>query len=223
MAAGLSTSDPSGLQVHRLLDWSVAEGPGVRSVVWVQGCSIRCPGCFNPGTWAAAGGRWVSVDAVVSALTAREDIEGVTFLGGEPFDQAGALAAVATQIRRRGLSVMTFSGYRYETLLRSRRREWADLLEHTDLLVDGPFDGTRLDQGRPWVGSTNQCFHFLTDRYLHLAGKLEDISDRIELRVRRDGTVEVNGLASADQLDALLTGLGRRRPHMPARGSATDS
>ena len=198
------------LSVHRLLPYTVAEGPGARAALWVQGCSIRCPGCFNPGTWSAAGGRRLTIDETVSALMADPRIEGVTFLGGEPFDQAPALAAVAGAIRSRGLSVMTFSGHDYETLRREACPGWAELLAATDLLVDGPFVAALTDHSRPWVGSSNQRFRFLTDRYRHLEASLEALPDRLEVRLHRDGRVEVNGMADAATLEGLLADLGRR-------------
>ncbi len=198
------------LSVHRLLPYTLAEGPGARAALWVQGCSIRCPGCFNPGTWSAAGGRLLTVEEAVSALTADARIEGVTFLGGEPFDQAPALAAVARAVRARDLSVMTFSGHDYDTLRREARLGWAELLAATDILVDGPYVAALTDHSRPWVGSSNQRFRFLTDRYRQLEASLDALPDRLEVRLHRDGRVEVNGMADAARLEALLADLGRR-------------
>jgi anaerobic ribonucleoside-triphosphate reductase activating protein len=108
---------------------------------------------------------------------------------------------------------MTFTGYLLDDL-----RTWSDeredidaLLAATDLLVDGPFQSSAIDRDRPWVGSTNQTFHALTDRYRVLVNELDRDSDRLEIRVDRDGTISVNGWADDDTLDALLHGLGRRR------------
>lgn len=189
-----------------------AEGPGVRAAVWVQGCSIRCPGCFNAGTWGSNGGVVVSVNDLVEELFVDPDIEGVTFLGGEPFEQAAGLAVLARVARSRGLSVMTFTGNEYAALRVASRPDVAALLDATDLLVDGPYRAEAPDNVRPWVGSTNQQFRFLTDRYSNLADKLPLIPDRLEVKVARDGRVELNGMASMEQLERLLAGLGRVLP-----------
>ena len=199
------------VRVARFLATTRAEGPGVRTAVWVQGCSIRCPGCFNPHMWSFRGGERVAPEE----LTARildAGTEGLTLLGGEPFDQAGALAEVARGVRRAGRSVMTFTGYTYEELLRAveaGREDVAALLDETDLLVAGPFLQDRIDLSRPWVGSTNQEFILLSDRFPHLLDDVARTPDRLEVTVDVSGRVAVNGWADPDVLDELLSGMAR--------------
>jgi anaerobic ribonucleoside-triphosphate reductase activating protein len=195
------------IRLHRLVPVSAAEGPGRRAALWVQGCSIRCVGCFNPHTWNADGGELVSVDELATVIERTSGIEGVTFLGGEPFDQARPLAELGARCRDSGLSVMTFSGHTLERLQGDDIPGARELLAVTDLLVDGPFDAARPDRLRPWVGSTNQRFVFLTDRYRHLEQQLHAIPDRLEVRLHRDGTIWVNGMASASTLQALRADL----------------
>ncbi|MFE6919673.1 4Fe-4S single cluster domain-containing protein [Nocardia sp. NPDC057663] len=199
---------------------TAAEGPGIRTAIWVQGCAIRCAGCFNPHMWAPAGGdavpvaEWIEqlIDDAVTAQT-----EGITLLGGEPFDQAAPLARCAAAVRARGLSVMTFTGYTYADLRTwaRHRRDIADLLAHTDLLADGPFRADLLDHRRPWVGSTNQGLRALTSRYADL--DYAATPDRIEVRVGVDGMIEVNGWGDLESLDALLADLGTRSDGPRAR------
>jgi anaerobic ribonucleoside-triphosphate reductase activating protein len=195
------------LRVHRVLDRTVAEGPGVRACVWVQGCSIRCPGCFNTHMWEAASGHEVEPVQLGRRLGAIPGIEGVTLLGGEPFDQAVAVAQLAWAVRDAGRSMMVFTGHRLEDLRTSREAGVAALLAATDLLVDGPYFAAMPDRRRPWVGSTNQRFHFLTDRYRGL--ELEAIPDRLEVRLGRDGTVWLNGQAPNHTLAQLRRALAR--------------
>ena len=144
---------------------------------------------------------------------AQHQAEGITLLGGEPFEQAAALASVAVKIRSAGLTVMTFTGYLLDDLQAwsAERDDIEALLAATDLLVDGPFQSSAIDRDRPWVGSTNQGFHSLTDRYRALVNELDRNIDRLEIRVDSDGTVSVNGWADDDTLDALLHDLGRRK------------
>ena len=191
------------LRLHRFLATSQAEGPGLRACLWVQGCPIHCPGCAVPWTWSFEGGEEVEVEELANKILA-EPVEGVTFLGGEPFTQAAALAELANKLRQAGLSVMTFSGYTIETLRRAGRPDWNALLDATDLLIDGPFRQDLLDTSRPWVGSSNQRYHFLTDRYRHLADQLTSFPNRLEIRLSPDGKVEVNGLATQDEIAHIL-------------------
>ena len=191
------------LRLHRFLPTSQAEGPGLRACLWVQGCPIHCPGCAVPWTWSFEGGEEIEVEELAQIILA-EPVEGVTFLGGEPFTQAAALAMLAGKLRQAGLSVMTFSGYTIETLRRAQRPDWNALLDATDLLIDGPFRQDLLDTSRPWVGSINQRYHFLTDRYRHLSDQLTSFPNRLEIRLSPDGKVEVNGLATQDEIAHIL-------------------
>jgi anaerobic ribonucleoside-triphosphate reductase activating protein len=195
------------VRVLRFLPATVAEGPGRRAALWVQGCSIRCPGCFNPHSWATGGGEpvpWTDLAAAVRAATDEGDIEGLTLLGGEPFDQAGPLGALAEAVRAEGLSVMTFTGYVLEALQAAGREDWDRLLAATDLLVDGPYMAERPERRRPWVGSDNQRFWFLTERYAHLVADLEALPNRLEIRISSAGEVAINGFAPVSVLEGLI-------------------
>lgn len=210
------------LRWARFLDATRAEGPGLRSALWVQGCSVRCPGCFNPHLWAEAG---ASLDGTVDLAerfadeTVAAGAEGITLLGGEPFDQAEALAAVAEAVRRRGLTVMTFSGYTLDALRgwAVERDDIARLLAATDLLVDGPYLRDRPDAARPWLGSTNQGLTALSSVYAEAVAHIEAGGglDRIEIRIDPSGRIDVNGWAGDAALAALLDDLGVRAdgPH----------
>lgn len=177
------------VRVARVIPHTTAEGPGTRWALWVQGCTIGCVACCNPHTWDPGGGAAISIDQLINSMLAAP-VEGITLLGGEPLEQAPALAELAEAAQTNGRSVMTFTGYRYEVLRRSGNAGWHALLSATDLLVDGPFLRDRIDTRRPWVGSTNQRFLHLTDRYRDYTF---DAPDRLEIRVRRDGAVLVNG------------------------------
>lgn len=198
------------LQLWRVVDRSCAEGPGWRAVVWVQGCSLRCRGCFNTHLWPTGGGRRVDPRALGRRLAGLDGVEGITVLGGEPFDQAHALAILTREVRAADRSVMVFTGYRLEELRQDGPPGSVDLLAQIDLLVDGPFATALPERTRPWVGSTNQRFIHLTPRYRGLDARLADVHDRVEVRVRRDGSVFVNGMAEASRLAAI-----RRAPVGP--------
>jgi len=208
--------DADRLRWARFLPATGAEGPGVRAALWLQGCAIRCPGCFNPQLWAHRGG---TVEQAADAAdrfaeaALHAGAEGLTLLGGEPFDQAGAAAHVAEAFRARGLTVMTFTGHPYELLAdwAAERADIAALLAATDLLADGPYLRERPDPRRPWIGSTNQGLRALTPAYAELVHDIEvrGGTDRVEVRISRDGSVAVNGWASDEALADLLDDLGR--------------
>lgn len=186
----------TALRVASWVDVTEAEGPGARFALWVQGCTVRCPGCCNPRMLDPAGGRAVSPAEVVREVAAvRDRVEGVTLQGGEPFEQAAPLAEVARAVRALGLSVMAFSGYTLEELRAARDPGVAALLGETDLLVDGRFDRERPERERRWVGSSNQRFHFLTDRYRPGIERIRpgEPETTVELRIDGDGRVRANG------------------------------
>lgn len=140
------------------------------------------------------GGTEVSLSVVltqVEAANAEHAIEGITLLGGEPFAHAVGAGALAAAVQSLGLSVMIFTGFDLSALRESSDPSTQRLLQHTDLLIDGPYDCERPDNARRWVGSTNQGIHFLTDRY-----SADDTcwSQRNTLEIRlSDGEVTING------------------------------
>jgi len=197
------------LSVHRFLPLTESEGPGRRAALWVQGCPIRCPGCFNKDTWSFSGGLNQSVGEVFEMIQDGPPVEGVSFLGGEPFSFAAPLAELARMCRDQGLSVLTFSGHSRETLQKSLRSSWQKLLHETDLLLAGPFLEDRIDLTRPWVGSENQEFVFLTERYSHLRPILTKLPNQLEAHIGEDGSLSLNGLARAEEIAELETELLR--------------
>lgn len=205
------TIDSTLVSIARFLPSTRAEGPGERTAIWVQGCAIRCPGCFNPHMWTFRGGEQVAPDELVTRIL-DSGTAGLTLLGGEPFDQAAALSKVARAVRRAGRSVMTFTGYTEAQLRQAievSREDVAALLGETDLLVAGPFLRDRIDTVRPWVGSTNQEFVVLSDRFPHLLDDLRLTPDRVEISVDASGQIAVNGWAELELLDELLAPVGR--------------
>jgi anaerobic ribonucleoside-triphosphate reductase activating protein len=192
----MNAEDNIVVRLHRFLPRTRAEGPGVRACLWVQGCSIKCAGCAVPWTWTASGGTPISVNDIEAMVLAEPGLDGVTFLGGEPFDQAAALSVLGRRLRRRGLGIVTFSGYRKEDLASGSKPEWLALLAETDLLIDGPYMEPLHDLSRPWVGSLNKRYHFLTSRYSSADVEPATHPNRVEVRVSADGTVRINGMAS---------------------------
>ncbi len=157
--------DGALLNLARVVSSTAVEGPGLRFAVWTQGCAIRCPGCCNPQLFHDRPNRLVAPDDLLAELDrarARHPaLEGVSLLGGEPFEQDAALARFARGVRARGLTVMSYTGHWREEL----EARGSPLLAATDLLVDGPYDERLRTTAVRFVGSTNQRLHFLSDAY----------------------------------------------------------
>lgn len=201
------------LRIGSIRDRTRSEGPGIRFAIWLQGCSLKCLGCFNPHFWNPNLGTVISVDAlflqIKAAMERFPEIEGVTFLGGEPFEQSTSVAVLAAKVKSLRLSVMTFTGYRFDELQDTSHSDFIsrqDLLRHTDLLVDGRYESEKIDKVRPWAGSTNQNFHFLSKRYAP-ESLFTNAYDSIEINVSSEGTTKINGWVTSDSLEKLLENL----------------
>lgn len=153
------------MRLAGMLNESIVDGPGVRFVVFAQGCLHHCPGCHNPATWDLRGGEEYTVKEVLKRLKKRRPfIHGLTLSGGDPFLQAGEMAELAWAARGLDLSVVTYTGYIYENLLHSDLPGASDLLAATDFLIDGPFIEIQKDLSLPFRGSANQRIIDLTEQ-----------------------------------------------------------
>ena len=141
-------------------------GPGDRYCLWVHGCCFDCEGCLARNTRFGAY-RNVSVSALASDIK-ESGCDGITISGGEPFLQAEALAELVKEVQAgRDIGVIIYSGFTLEEL--KERSDAPALLSVTDILIDGRYQKD-LDDGRAYIGSSNQRLHYLTDRYKE-AGK----------------------------------------------------
>ncbi|AIR91296.1 4Fe-4S single cluster domain-containing protein [Pseudomonas cremoricolorata] len=133
-------------------------GPGRRVGIWLQGCSIRCPGCISADTWGP-GHRWLSVEALLDEISPwLAEADGITVSGGEPFEQSDALLALLHGLRQRsGGDILVYSGYPVEAL----HRHLAQAHGLIDALISDPFE---LDSPQTLAlrGSDNQRLNLLT-------------------------------------------------------------
>ncbi len=117
---------------------SLVAGPGARAVIWVTGCNRRCPGCIKPEFLPFEAGTFYAVDYLENMVVNCPGIEGVTYSGGEPFEQATALGELSQRLNRRGLTILSYSGYRLEALQANAER-FGPLLNQLDWLIDGEY------------------------------------------------------------------------------------
>jgi len=143
--------------LYRLYHHSTVDGPGRRSVVQVSGCSIRCQGCFVPQTHERENGMLISISTIVDEIVAkRAEHDGVTILGGEPFDQPGPIAEIISRLKHLGLHITVYSGYTIKQLIDRKLPSIDYILTHIDLLIDGPFVAGFREGAGEYRGSRNQ-------------------------------------------------------------------
>lgn len=164
-----------------------AEGPYKRLAIWFQGCTLGCPGCCNPELQEMKTAHIMSLQELVDI--AREsilqnEIEGVTYIGGEPTLQK-YLPQLSEEFKKLGLGIIMFTGYKYEKLKPS-------IIQSADLIIDGQFIASKLDKKRNLVGSTNQTFIHVSNRY---------VSNMNWFTLKKDYQVDINVLN-----DLMITG-----------------
>ena len=137
---------------------SVVDGPGLRFVVFAQGCLHRCRGCHNPESWDPGAGYEFLVKELLDDIYSNPLIRGVTLTGGDPFLQAAPMAALAAGVRQMGKDIITYTGYTWEQLLDMAAKEEGakSLLHNTDILGDGPYIHELRDLKLVFRGSKNQ-------------------------------------------------------------------
>jgi len=160
---------------------TTALGPGLRYVIWTQGCPFDCPGCISPESHDVNAGKLVDIDALVGDIIAQKHITGLTISGGEPFLQADAVLKVLKQLKveRPEIDVIIYTGFKLEDLLSAIAQE---VLSYADVLIDGRYDHKRND-GYGLRGSSNQRIHFLSGRLIEYKEELENGKRKIEIDV----------------------------------------
>jgi anaerobic ribonucleoside-triphosphate reductase activating protein len=178
------------LRIHAFVPGSRANGPGVRAVIWTQGCSLGCAGCHNPETHPFAGGELIAPEDLFRRIAALgSTVEGVTVSGGEPLQQLRPLTALLRRVREEtDLSVLLFTGYRLEEL--SRMTQSGMLLACVDALIAGRYDHSQR-LARELRGSANKTIHLLSDRYT-----MDDLRAALpaEVIITAEGEVMISGI-----------------------------
>ncbi len=157
----------------------------------MQGCSLGCPGCFNPATHRSEATQHVGVDEVLGWLQAEGGrIEGLTLSGGEPFEQPQGVLALLREVRTRtSLSTLAFSGYTLEEI--RAQPCGADLLANLDVLIDGRYVAPQR-LGRGLRGSSNQRIHLLSNRYDRAA---VEATPEAEIHIDAAGNLTLTGVS----------------------------
>ncbi|MCL2633815.1 MAG: anaerobic ribonucleoside-triphosphate reductase activating protein [Oscillospiraceae bacterium] len=139
------------IKIAGIVKNSVVDGPGIRYTIFSQGCSFKCENCHNPHTHDFEGGEWRNIEDLASEIKSDPLLDGVTFSGGEPFEQAQAFIDLANLIPE--YHIICYTGYTFEELLAGKA---AELLNKINILVDGQFVQSRRDYKIRFKGSANQ-------------------------------------------------------------------
>lgn len=161
-------------------------GPGCRFVIWVQGCSIHCKGCWNQKMWSFDIKKEYSLSELIKMILS-EKIEGVTILGGEPLDQFDEVFLLCKECQNYGFSTMVFTGYELEEIEKSEK---SIIKSVTDILITGRYDEKLRTIDNQWIGSTNQQILFLSERYADY--KIKN-ANYMEISIEKDGRCTILG------------------------------
>ncbi|MDR2369508.1 MAG: anaerobic ribonucleoside-triphosphate reductase activating protein [Mycoplasmataceae bacterium] len=146
------------IRLAGIAEQSTVNGQGLRKVFFSQGCSHHCKNCFNPETWPFTGGQEFDILDLVNQITKETYLTGVTFSGGEPFQQAKAFAKLAVLLKKQHINIWVYSGYKYETLLKLSQTDLniKMILHNINVLVDGKYNEKLAESNLKYRGSSNQ-------------------------------------------------------------------
>ncbi len=137
---------------------SIVDGPGLRTVIWTQGCLHHCKECQNPQTWDINGGGLIPIKYVLDAIDELENQDGITFSGGDPMYQVEACNIIADYCKKKGYNIWVYTGFTFEEIMKMAKKDktYLDFLDKIDILVDGKFEIEERDLNLLFRGSRNQ-------------------------------------------------------------------
>lgn len=178
------------MQIARFMTHTDVEGPGTRSALWLQGCSIRCAHCCNQQMLDFEAGTKVSPQELAIEASKLPN-EGISILGGEPLDQAHELKIFLQEFKQRcHQTVMLFTGYEWSCIAAEPSR--ASVVALCDLVIAGPFIKELSPDSRRWIGSKNQTIHFISSKYAKLKENWDKYRQEVDICVE-DGRILING------------------------------
>lgn len=146
------------IRLSGIVKESIVDGPGIRYVLFTQGCPHKCIGCHNPQTHDLNCGNLTSIDEIANDISKNPLLKGITISGGEPFMQANQISKLISKLDNTKLDVIVYTGYKFEYLLNNSNEYngFSSLLNNCNVLIDGKFDINLKSDILPYRGSTNQ-------------------------------------------------------------------
>ncbi len=176
------------MNISHLEEYSFIYGPGCRYIIWVQGCSIKCKGCWNKEMWSFKQKNDITIDQLLDKiLKEKEFVEGITILGGEPFDQYSELLQLLILLQKEDLSVIVYTGYEKEELI---AQQYTAAFKHIDILISGRYDENFRTLQAGLIGSSNQKINFLSNKY-----NLSNLTatNEVEISINPSGKINIYG------------------------------
>ena len=186
------------LRVAKILHGSAIYGPGRRTVIWVQGCSLGCEGCWNDDLWPFEGGRSERIEDIIDSVG--DDTEGITLLGGEPLQQPRAVLRLIESAKSAGLTTMLYTGFEPHEL----KGDAAAALLLSDIAVVGRYVQEKRNTSLRWRGSSSQRILIMSENYQGL--EIEERNE-FEIHLEEDGSINVFGYPNPEILEAILNGV----------------
>lgn len=203
--------------LHGRIERSSVNGPGNRVVLHFQGCDLGCKGCWNAETHAFKTDKEVDFEELKTWLRDRPNMDGITFSGGEPMQQAQYLFLLTDFIKteRPDWSMIMYTGYTIKELERGAFKWhkssdgdwqkgtpelWKEISSKLDLVVAGRYNQDKRSSDLPLRGSSNQEIVYLSDRYT----ESDLIAQEVEFSISDDGLVKITGFPIGWEIDAPL-------------------
>ena len=161
-------------------------GPGNRFVIWVQGCSLECPGCWNKEFWTTESGYELEISKLISIISSTNEIEGITILGGEPLEQPEATLNLIQSVKRIGLIVMLYTGYEEDEMTDLQ----LECVYASDIVIMGRYVASMRDTTLRWRGSSNQEIKILSEAYKDI--EIEE-KEEVEITIDTNGAISMAG------------------------------
>lgn len=190
------------INVAKIVKDSVANGPGHRISIWLQGCNKRCPGCNNVEMQPHIVKKIFTAEQLIDEIGSLDGIEGITISGGEPLLQYHQLIPFFKKIREIGLSIVSYTGFEFDEIPLDISKS---MKNYIDVLITGPFIQNQIQYKIPMIGSSNQHFYFLTERY-----SLNDFKEipNFEIYIEND-QIMIDGIISPEMLEKVKISLGK--------------
>jgi anaerobic ribonucleoside-triphosphate reductase activating protein len=175
------------LNIYDYQENSQIYGPEKRFVIWFQGCSLKCFGCWNKEMWSNNPKNLFSADEIIKFILYAKEIKGVTFIGGEPLDQNEDLLELTIKLKKLDYSIVLFTGYeKFELKKRYQKEIW----KNSDIIISGRYIEKYRNINLQWRGSSNQKIIFNSKKYEKYI--LEN-SNFCEIEIKKSGEIIISG------------------------------
>lgn len=194
----MSERETGYFRLGHTVDHTEIYGPGIRSAIWLKGCTLACDGCWNKQYWPAVGGELISVEELNARLNAIEGIEGITLLGGEPLQQAPEVLELIKLQKENNRTVMMYSGYELDELDEIQK----ECVALSDIVILGRYKQELRNTNLRWRGSENQVLFSPTGRYD--VDQYEDGDNEVSIHIDKNGEITMTGYPDMDTMLDLI-------------------